>query len=162
MHRHDEKRVLPYTAAQLYELVSDVERYPEFLPWCIAARVTARDNIATYADLVIGFRMIRERFGSRIVGVSPHSIDVSPVSGPFRRLANSWRFSDLEDGGCEIDFHVEFEFRSRVLNALIGALFHEAVRRMVSAFEERAKALYGEAADDSMAKACSTVDSRTA
>ncbi|MDP6951693.1 MAG: type II toxin-antitoxin system RatA family toxin, partial [Alphaproteobacteria bacterium] len=99
MHRHDEKRVLPYTAAQLYELVSDVERYPEFLPWCIAARVTARDNIATYADLVIGFRMIRERFGSRIVGVSPHSIDVSPVSGPFRRLANSWRFSDLEDGG---------------------------------------------------------------
>jgi coenzyme Q-binding protein COQ10 len=162
VHRHDEQRILPYTAAQLYDLVVDVEHYPEFLPWCIAARVTRHEEGVTYADLVIGFRMIRERFGSRVAGTSPTTIDVTPTSGPFRALTNSWRFTDQADGGCLVDFHVEFEFRSRVLNALIGALFHEAVRRMVSAFEERARVLYGEAAEANMAKACSTVDSRTA
>ena len=159
---HEEQRVFPYTAEQLYDLVSDVERYPDFLPWCITARLAARNNLATYADLVVGFRMIRERFGSRIVGVRPGSIDVTQTSGPFHCLSNSWHFHDLDDGGCRVELDVEFEFRSRVLNALVGALLHEAVRCMVGAFEDRAKALYGNGTEASMATACSTVESRTA
>lgn len=134
---------MPYTADQLFELVSTVERYPEFLPWCLASRITARNDNVINADLVIGFKMVRETFGSRIEMERPNRIVVEPTKGPFRRMSNLWRFTDLPDGGCEVDFRVDFEFRSRLLNTLIGSLFHEAVRKMVSSFESRARALYG-------------------
>lgn len=140
---HSERRVLPYSAEQLFDLVAAVERYPEFLPWCREARVTARDGDVFHADVTVGFKTIRREFGSRVETVRPSAIDVTPTGGLFRRMANRWRFTDLPQGGCLVDFHVDFEFRSRVLRALIGALFHEAVRRMVSAFEGRARALYG-------------------
>lgn len=145
MPTHAERRVLPYSAEQLFDLVVAVERYPEFLPWCRAARVLERHDNWFRAEMIIGFRMITERFGSRVDHDRPHEILVTPTSGPFRRMTNSWRFTDLEEGACAIDFHVDFEFRSRLLNRLMGALFHEAVKRMVSAFESRARALYGEA-----------------
>ena len=143
MPTHAERRVLPYAPEQLYELVSEVERYPEFLPWCLAARVRSREERQLVADMVIGFKMIRERFTSR-VNLDPKAmrIDVTYAEGPFKYLNNHWRF--FEHGtGCEIDFYVDFEFRSRLLRKMMGPLFNEAVRRMVGAFEARAGDLYG-------------------
>lgn len=134
---------MPYAPAQLFDLVADIERYPEFLPWCVAARIRKREGEVIHADLVIGFKMIRERFTSRVVLDRPGRIDVSYAEGPFKYLRNYWKFEPASDGGTIIDFYVDFEFRSRMLQAVIGALFHEAVRRMVTAFEARAKALYG-------------------
>jgi coenzyme Q-binding protein COQ10 len=153
MPTHAEKRVLPYTRAQLFDLVAEVERYPEFLPWCLAARVRERSGNAITADLLIGFRMVRERFTSRVVLDRPNRIDVSYSKGPFRYLNNHWEFIAQPDGQCLIDFYVDFEFRSRLLQKVIEVLFNEAVRRMVSAFEARARALYGTAPADAAMKA---------
>jgi coenzyme Q-binding protein COQ10 len=144
MPTHAERRRLPYSPQQLFDLVADVERYPEFLPWCVGARVRERRNNTITADLLIGYRMVRERFTSRIVLDRPGHIDVSYSEGPFRYLDNHWEFEPEADGGCTIDFYVDFEFRSRVLQKIIGVLFNEAVRRMVSAFETRARRLYGD------------------
>lgn len=143
---HSEQKILPYSAEQLFDLVVAVDRYPEFLPWCRASRIIERHDNMFRADLIIGFKMITERFGSQVTHKRPESIIVKPTAGPFRRMDNKWRFTDLPEGRCAIDFHVDFEFRSRLLNRLMGALFHEAVRRMVSAFEGRARDLYGEPA----------------
>jgi coenzyme Q-binding protein COQ10 len=143
MPTHAEKRALPYRPDQLFDLVADIERYPEFLPWCRAARIRKREGDVIIADLVIGWKMIRERFTSRVTLKRPGRIDVSYHEGPFKHLNNHWIFEPLPDGGCLIDFYVDFEFHSRVLQKVIGVLFNEAVRRMVHAFEERARALYG-------------------
>jgi coenzyme Q-binding protein COQ10 len=142
MPTHAERRRLPYTPEQLFDLVADVARYPEFLPWCLAARIRERSPNAITADLLIGFKMVRERFTSRVVLDRPRRIDVSYTEGPFRHLNNHWVFEAQPDG-CVIDFYVDFEFRSRVLQKIIGVLFNEAVRRMVGAFEGRARQLYG-------------------
>ena len=142
MPTHAEKRILSCSPRQLFDLVADIERYPDFLPWCRAARITRRDGDVLYADLVIGFRMFRERFTSKVSLSPPDSIHVDYIKGPMRHLNNHWRF-EPRDGGCVIDFHVDFELRSVLLDRAIGLLFHEAARRMVSAFETRAKALYG-------------------
>ncbi len=150
MPRHEERRVLPYRPDQLFDLVAEIERYPEFLPWCVAARVRERRGNVITGDLVIGFKMFRERFTSRVELTRPDRIDVSYTDGPFRHLANHWVFNP-HPVGCELDFFVDFEFRSRLLDKLIGALFDEAVRRMVAAFETRAKALYGSPNDGAKA-----------
>ena len=142
MPTHAEKRVLPYTQAQLFDMVADVERYPEFLPWCLASRITKRQGPVITADLIIGFRMVREQFTSRVTLDRPNRIHVEYTHGPLSHLNNHWVFYPHEDG-CLIDFYVDFEFRSRVLQKLIGALFNEAVKRMVAAFEARAGDLYG-------------------
>jgi len=143
MATHAERRKLPYSAEQLFDLVADVERYPEFLPWCVGARIRERRDNVIVADLLIGFRMIRERFTSKVVLDRPRRIDVAYSEGPFKYLDNHWIFLPQEDGGCIIDFHVDFEFRSRMLQKIIEVLFNEAVRRMVSAFEARSRKLYG-------------------
>ena len=142
MPTHAEKRVLPYQPQQLYALVADIERYPDFLPWCLAARIRRREGDTVVADLIIGFKMVRESFTSRVV-LDPERqrIDVAYSDGPFRYLNNHWRF-DPHPGGCEIDFYVDFEFRSRLLRKIMEPLFNEAVRRMVGAFEARAEELY--------------------
>jgi coenzyme Q-binding protein COQ10 len=142
MPTHAEQRVLPYTAEQMFALVADVGRYPEFLPWCIGARIRESRPDLIVADLIIGFRMIRERFTSRVGLDPPRRIDVEYAEGPFRYLNNRWIFEPVP-GGCRIDFFVDFEFKSRLLQKLIEMLFHEAVRRMVGAFEGRARQLYG-------------------
>jgi len=145
MPTHREKRFLPYTPEQIFDLVADVERYPEFLPWCVGARIRKREPTTITADLMIGFKMIRERYTSKVVLDRPGRIDVDyGHDGPFRHLENHWQFKPA-DGGCEIEFYLDFEFRSRVLQRLIGMLFQEAVKRMVAAFESRAKVLYGAA-----------------
>jgi coenzyme Q-binding protein COQ10 len=147
MPTHAEQRVLPYTPEQMYTLVADIERYPEFLPWCVAARIRERRADFVSADLVIGFKMFRERFTSNVTLAPPDRIDVAYAEGPFRYLENRWNFERVP-GGCRIDFYVDFEFKSRLLQRAIELLFGEAVRRMVAAFEGRAHQLYRGAASD--------------
>jgi coenzyme Q-binding protein COQ10 len=142
MPTHAEKRVLPYAPKQMYDLVADIERYPDFLPWCLAARITKRGEGMVEADLVIGFKMFRERFTSRAIFHPPDAIDVAYIKGPMRHLDNHWGFEPHPDG-CELGFFIDFEFRSRLMQKAMGVLFNEAVHRMVSAFETRAKKLYG-------------------
>ena len=142
MPTHAEQRVLPYTAEQLFQLVADVERYPEFLPWCVGARIRERQPGRIVADLMIGFKLIRERFTSEVRLDPPRRIDVTYSEGPFRYLNNHWGFTPVQ-GGCRIDFFVDFELKSRLLQKVIEVVFGEAVRRMVGAFEKRARDLYG-------------------
>ena len=141
MPTHAEKRRLPYRPEQMFDLVAGVERYPEFLPWCKAARITRREGEVFYADLVIAFKMFRERFSSKVTLHDKDQIDVEYINGPFRYLNNHWKFEAAPEG-CIVDFYVDFEFRSRILQNLIGLLFNEAVHRMVAAFEARARQLY--------------------
>lgn len=144
MPTHAEKRPLPYTPEEMYRLVADVDRYPEFLPWCLGARIRKREGDVFWADLVIGFKMVRERFTSRVeLNPDGRRINVSYTEGPFKYLNNHWIFEPGADGGTVIDFYVDFEFRNRVLQSIMGALFGEAVARMVAAFEKRAHDLYG-------------------
>ena len=151
MPTHAEKRVLPYTPVQLFDLVADVERYPAFLPWCLAVRVRGREIMGTadsgdellVADMAIGFKVFRERFSTRVQCHRPDRIDVTYTDGPFRYLNNHWVFSHTEENACEIDFFVDFEFRSVILQKAIGLVFNEAVKKMVDAFEARAEVLYG-------------------
>ena len=142
MPTHAEERVMPYAPEQLFALVADIERYPEFLPWCVGARIREKKPDLVVADLIIGFRMFRERFTSRVALDRPRRIDVTYEEGPFKYLNNHWVFEPVP-GGCRVDFFVDFEFKSRLLQHLIELLFHEAVRRMVGAFEHRAEELYG-------------------
>jgi coenzyme Q-binding protein COQ10 len=142
MPTHAEKRVLRYTPEQLFDMVADVRRYPEFLPWCVGARVISRREDELIADLTIGFKMFRETFRSQVALERPHHVHVQYLTGPFRYLNNHWRFHPHPQG-TEVDFFVDFEFRSRLLQAVIGTVFNEAVRLMVRAFERRALQLYG-------------------
>lgn len=146
MPRHSEERFLPYRPRQLYDLVADVGRYPEFLPWCVAARVRDSSPRLMIADLVIGFKLIRERYTSRVV-LDPEklTIDTTHAEGPFKKLENHWRF-EPQEGGTRLKFHVDFEFRSKLLQRLIEGFFEQATHRMVGAFETRAKELYGSSA----------------
>ena len=143
MKTHTETRRLPYTPEQMFDLVADIARYPEFLPWCVGARIKEQHADMLLADLMIGFKMVREKFTSKVwLNRAERRIDVEYINGPFRQLKNHWTFYD-DPGGCRIEFFLEFEFSSVMLQKLIGMLFHEAVRRMVGAFESRAKQLYG-------------------
>ncbi len=143
MPTHAETRTVPFTPEQMFDLVADVERYPEFLPWCVACRIRRWETQQRLvADLVIGFKVIRERFTSRVELSRPNRIDVAYYDGPFRYLTNHWTFAANAEGHCVIDFYIDFEFRSRTLQKMMGKLFNEAVQRMVNAFERRAVALY--------------------
>lgn len=143
MTTHAEKRNLPYTPKQLYDLVADVKKYPEFLPWCLKSRITKEEGDVFYADLIIGYKMMREKFGSKVTLDESDHIHVEYLSGPMKYLSNHWRFIEEEDGSCTIDFFVDFEFKNRILQNLIGVFFNEVVQRMVGAFEMRAHDLYG-------------------
>lgn len=149
MPTHSETRHLPYTAQQMYDLVADVGSYPEFLPWCAAARIRSRtdkgDHEVMEADLVISFKVFRERFGSRVtLWPEEMRIDTEYLDGPFRYMKSNWGFTDT-DSGCDVAFFVDFEFKNIVLQRLIGVVFNEAMQRIVRAFEDRAHALYGSA-----------------
>ncbi len=138
-----EKRVLPYSSEQMFDLVADVGRYKEFLPWVIATRIRANSETEMTADMVVGFKSLRESFTSRVQKDRPNSLQVHYVDGPLKDLDNSWTFSPVEGGGCEVDFCVDFTFKSRVFEKLAGQYFDRAFRKMVAAFEARADALYG-------------------
>ena len=138
-----EVHALPYSAEQMYDLVADVARYPEFLPWVVATRIRSDSETEMTADMLVGFKAIREKFTSRVTKERPHSITVHYVDGPLRDLDNRWHFRPMSDGGCEVDFCVDFTFRSSVFEALAGQYFDRAFRKMVGAFEARANELYG-------------------
>lgn len=148
MPTHSETKRLPYTAQQMYDLVADVGSYPKFLPWNSAARIRSRTPIAgggevMEADLVISFKVFRERFGSRVtLWADQKRIDTEYLDGPFRYMKSNWAFRDIP-GGCEVDFHVDFEFRNAILQGIIGVVFNDAMQRVVRAFERRAAELYG-------------------
>ncbi len=147
MPTHAETKRLPYSAAQMYDLVADVGKYPEFLPWCAAARIRTRrprgEAEVMEADLVISFKVFRERFGSRVtLHPKDQTIDTEYIDGPFRYMKSTWRFEEAP-GGCDVHFFVDFEFKNAVLQGIIGVVFNEAMQRIVRAFERRAAALYG-------------------
>ena len=138
-----ETRRLPYSAEQMFDLVADVGRYAEFLPWVIATRVRSDSDTEMVADMVVGFKSLREKFTSRVAKDRPLETDVHYVDGPLRDLDNTWIFRQRDDGGCEIDFTVDFTFKNKVFEALAGQYFDRAFRKMVEAFEARAAELYG-------------------
>jgi coenzyme Q-binding protein COQ10 len=147
MPTHSETRLLPYTPQQMYDLVADVERYPQFLPWCAAARIKRRtqqgESEVMDADLVISFRVFREKFTSRVtLWPDDMRIDTEYLDGPFKYMKSNWSFAEAE-GGCDVSFFVDFEFRNRILQGIIGVVFNDAMQRIVRAFERRAKELYG-------------------
>ena len=138
-----ETRRLPYSCEQMFDLVADVASYPKFLPWVVATRVRSDSEHEMEADMLVGFKAIREKFTSRVIKKRPEHIEVFYVDGPLKDLDNNWYFKCLPDGGCEIDFCVEFSFRNAVFEALAGQYFDRAFRKMVEAFEKRADELYG-------------------
>ena len=142
MPRHSEQKFLPYTPEQLFELVADVKRYDEFLPWVTAVRIRSSSEIEMVADLIVGFGAFRERFTSRVKKDRPSHITVDYVEGPLKFLHNEWRFEPAE-GGTTLRFTVDFAFRNRIFEAVAGQVFDRALRKMTAAFEERAAALYG-------------------
>jgi coenzyme Q-binding protein COQ10 len=142
MPKHSETRHLPYTVEQMFDLVADVRRYPEFLPWVSAMRVRQDGETETVADMIVGFKGLRETFTSRVEKSRPERISVEYVDGPLKYLRNDWRFRP-EPGGCAVDFSVDFAFKNRVFEMLAGQVFGTALRRMIGAFETRAAALYG-------------------
>jgi len=143
MPRHSETRHLPYTPEQLFDLVADVARYDEFLPWVVAVRVRSSSEAETVADLVVGFNAFKERFTSRVRKQKPDAITVDYIEGPLKYLHNEWRFEPAAGGGTDVHFSVDFAFKSRLFETLAGAMFDRALRRMIGAFEQRAAALYG-------------------
>ena len=147
MSAHSETRILPYTAAQMYALVADVANYPKFLPWTAAARIRSTEDLGDHtvmlADLVISFKVFRERFGSKVtLWPALRQIDTEYLDGPFSHLQSRWQFADVA-GGCEVKFDVDFAFRNRLLQGAAGLFFNEAMQRVVRSFERRAKELHG-------------------
>ncbi|MEP7350393.1 MAG: type II toxin-antitoxin system RatA family toxin [Sphingorhabdus sp.] len=143
MPHHHERRLLPHSAAQMYDLVADVKSYPAFLPWISAIRVRQDSETEMLADMVVGFKALRETFSSRVMKVPKSSIIVDYLDGPMKHLHNQWLFEDAAGGGSVVDFTVDFSFRNRVFEALAGQFFDTALRKMTDAFVERANDLYG-------------------
>lgn len=143
MLRHIEQRILPYSAEQMYQLVAEVDKYDEFLPWCVASRINKRESdMIFYADLIVGYKLLRERFSSKVLLEAPDHIYIEYLRGPLKHLKNHWRFIPEPDGSCVIDFSVEFEFKNKALQKLSEIFFEQVITRMVSAFEARAHDLY--------------------
>ncbi|WP_010216985.1 type II toxin-antitoxin system RatA family toxin [Sphingomonas sp. PAMC 26621] len=141
MPRHSETRHLPYTPEQMFDMVADVGRYPEFLPWVSQIRVRSRSETQLVADMIVGFKGLRETFTSKVEMVRPDRIHVDYLDGPLKYLRNEWLFRP-EPQGCAVDFTVDFAFKNRVFEMLAGQVFGTALRKMIGAFEDRAKVLY--------------------
>ena len=159
MPRHHEVRRMPYTAAQMFDLVADVGRYAEFLPWVSAIRVRSDTPAELVADMIVGFKGLRETFTSKVEKERPARVHVDYLDGPLKYLRNDWQFRDV-DGGCEVTFDVDFAFKNRLFERLAGQVFHAALRRMIGAFETRAAQLYGAA--DASADATSGISRSSA
>lgn len=127
----------------MFDLVADVGRYGEFLPWVAAVRVRSDSATESVADLIVGFKALRETFTSRVVKQRPNEVHVDYIDGPLKYLHNDWLFRPDGAGGCLVDFSVDFAFRNRLFEALAGQMFDAALRKMIGAFEARAEALYG-------------------
>jgi coenzyme Q-binding protein COQ10 len=143
MPSHQEKRIVPYSSEQLFDLVMDIEKYPEFLPWCQAARINEQGKNSLSADVVIGYKMFREKFSSRVHYKRPKEIEVEYLKGPMRHLHNKWVFRDIRGGQCEVDFYVDFSLTSKIFEKIVDQFFQRALVKMINAFEVRALELYG-------------------
>ncbi len=143
MPRHSETRNLPYTPEQLFDLVADVGRYQEFLPWVAATRIRSDSETEMVADLIVGFKALKETFTSRVKKDRPVRIAIDYIEGPLKYLHNEWGFRPDGKGGTDLDFNVDFAFRNRLFEAIAGQMFDTALRRMIGAFEARAHELYG-------------------
>ena len=143
MPRHSETRHLPYTPEQLFDLVADVARYDEFLPWVVAVRIRSASAEEIVADLVVGFNAFKERFTSKVTLDRSRRVCVDYIEGTLKYLRNEWTFDPAPEGGTKVHFSVDFAFKSRIFEALAGQMFDRALRRMTGAFEARAAALYG-------------------
>lgn len=143
MPAHQEKRIVPWSSEQLFELVMDIEKYPEFLPWCADAAILGRGRDHLEADVIIGYKLLRERFSSRVRFIKGREIEVEYLKGPMRHLHNKWLFRDLKAGQCEVDFYVDFSLKTRVFERIVDQFFQIALVRMINAFEMRALQLYG-------------------
>ena len=148
MPRHAETRILPYTPEQMFDLVADVASYPKFLPWVTAVRVRANSETEMVADVIVGFKGLRETFSSRVEKQRPGHIHVDYLEGPLKHLNNDWKFL-AEGAGCRVEFCVDFAFKNRVFEMLAGQVFDRAVRKMVGAFEARAAQLYSAGSGES-------------
>ena len=144
MLSHVEQKTLPYTAQQMFDLVAAVDEYDEFAPWCVASRINKWEgNTTFYADLIVGYKLFREKFSSKVILEKNKEISIEYQEGPLQNLTNHWVFTDNEDGSCTIDFSVQFEFKNVALQTLANMFFNEVVKRMIGAFEARAKEVYG-------------------
>ncbi|RYY24035.1 MAG: type II toxin-antitoxin system RatA family toxin [Sphingomonadales bacterium] len=144
MPKHQETRQLPYTPEQMFELVADVARYAEFLPWVTAVRVRSNSETEMVADVIVGFKGLRETFTSKVEKQRPLHIHVDYLEGPLKHLNNDWKFQPDGQGGCLVDFCVDFAFKNRMFEMLAGQVFDRALRKMIGAFEERAAKLYAD------------------
>lgn len=142
MPQHHNVEILPYSAEQICALIVDIERYPEFLPWCVAARIIKRYDWGCEAELVIGYKSFRESYISKVHIAAPNSVNVEMISGPFKQLINKWKLTECE-GGVEVDFFLDFSFKSRLLDKAMGIFFLRATQKMTEAFKTRAVELYG-------------------
>ena len=153
MRRHALTKTLPYTPDQLFGLVGDVDRYPEFVPWLTSMRTWNAHEIEPGVNVVdaeagVGFSFLRETFATRVIrDANERHIGVNLLRGPFRALKNDWRFREAEGGGTEIEFSIEFEFKSRLLDGFLAANMDRAIDKLIACFEARARALYGAAAE---------------
>jgi len=138
-----ETRRMPYTPEQMFDLVADVGRYSEFLPWVVATRVRSDSETEMIADMLVGFSALREKFTSRVTKRRPEEIVVHYIDGPLRDLDNRWTFHDVGPGECEIEFEVSFSFRNALFQKLANQYLDKAFRKMVAAFEARAAQVYG-------------------
>lgn len=143
MPTHAEKKILPYSPDQMFDLVVDVEKYPEFLPWCMSCDIIQETDTDIFANLIIGYKVFREWIKCRVTHQRPNSIRVEYINGPLKYLSNTWDFMDAPNDGCVVDFYVDFEFKNPLFQKLMGVFFNEIVKRMVKAFEDRAEELYG-------------------
>lgn len=143
MPHHSETRHLPYSPQQMFELVADVQSYEKFLPWVSAIRVRSNSDTEMVADMIIGFKGLRESFTSRVHKKRPERVHVDYLNGPLKHLYNDWRFRPDGEGGVLVDFEVDFAFKNRLFEMLAGQVFDKALRKMIGAFEARAAELYG-------------------
>ncbi|MFD1787286.1 type II toxin-antitoxin system RatA family toxin [Sphingomonas floccifaciens] len=162
MPKHSETRHLPYTPEQMFDLVADVRAYAEFLPWVTAIRVRSNSDTEMVADMIVGFKGLRESFTSRVEKERPDRIRVEYVDGPLQHLTNDWKFRPDGAGGCLVDFCVDFAFKNRMFEMIAGQVFDRALRRMIGAFEERAAKLYGDSATGSSASGSNSSSAHSA
>jgi len=144
MHKVDRSVLVPYRAAQMFDLVADVASYPEFMPWCGGARVLSRDEHGMMASVTIAFAGLRQQFTTRNTHDYPNCIDLHLVDGPFSMLAGHWRFQPLGEDGCKVLFTMEYAFSSRTLEALVGPVFNRIASSFIDSFTRRAQACYGD------------------
>lgn len=142
MDRYSQKKTLSYTTQQLFDIVIDVESYPKFLPWCKASRIINQTDAFNFdAVLTVGYKSINESYTSKVESIYLKKIKSTATEGPFRMLESFWLFNDKKDC-CEVEFNIQYEFKSFFLGKVMGGMFKKASEKMFSAFENRAQSLY--------------------